>query len=150
MTDFLIQPGQIVKILFRNGSIETGKVIKWTDEKSIIKSLNSNDLLIIQKTLEDVFVIKIINEQKLDKEPEVIDDPVYITDSTLKTKKLVELHAEKVKLEKEQTKKKLFSLDNTNRTDINYGIPTRITTKMPSALIGSREKIDRCIKKNNK
>lgn len=52
--------GQLVKVLFNNGTAVEGIVIEWSDDKSVLKSKNGESILIIQKTKQDVLSV-IIN-----------------------------------------------------------------------------------------
>lgn len=60
--DFTPKENQKVSILFKNGKIEYGIVLYWSDYKSVIKSLNSDNIMIIQQTLQDVMAVKIFIE----------------------------------------------------------------------------------------
>lgn len=119
------KPGQLVNILFRSGIKEKGYVIEWSDQKSAIKSEHNEDILIILQTLNDVLAVQIIHagEEKQIEQKEIAP----ITDHEIKKKSLVELYKEKNKIEKEEVKKKVFSLDNTGVQNVEYGYPSKIS-----------------------
>lgn len=50
-------PGQFVKVLFNNNTFMEGTVVKWSDEKSVLK--DDNSVFIIQKTAQDVMMIEV-------------------------------------------------------------------------------------------
>jgi len=54
------QSGQTIRAFFRNSTKIEGIVLQWSEEKSIIKSLDGTSILIIQKTAEDIMAIEII------------------------------------------------------------------------------------------
>ena len=55
--------GQHVKITLNNNTVLEGKVVKWSDEKSVLK--NDEKVFIIQKTVKDVLMIEISLHQHL-------------------------------------------------------------------------------------
>lgn len=54
------QKGQHVQCLHRLGGTVEGTVEEWSDDQSILKSIDGKSLLIIPKTAEDIRLIKII------------------------------------------------------------------------------------------
>jgi len=134
------EPGQHVKLFFRNGLVEEGRVVAWSDGKSVLKSLSSENLLIIQDTLHDIVAIKLFVYEHLEKEPEeAAPRSVYIDkelelpaperDMTLRALKLAELRKMRAHEEREAAREMMttfrptggggFSIDNAE----NYGYP---------------------------
>ena len=135
--------GHKVKILFRNGAVESGVVEAWTDKEAILRSNESNNILIIQNITQDVMAIKVILEddiknninsipenkninliQNEHREMSQEDKKEYIPDINLRAKKLIELRNEKALLEKEQVKKTLRA--NNGIKDIQYDLPNSL------------------------
>ena len=48
-----------VKIFFKNGLTAEGVVIEWTDKKSILKSEASDNILIINNSIDNVIMINV-------------------------------------------------------------------------------------------
>lgn len=135
------QPGQHIKIIFRNNMVESGIVVLWSKEKSVLKALNSNNVLVIQKTDEDVMAYKICYEEK-NLKPEVkqqkqeVHKPVFIDqelkveeripNEKLRAMKLVELHGMKAKEEKERVRRLLTSQRNEGLSPVEYGLPKKL------------------------
>jgi len=161
--------GQKVKILFRNGTIESGIIESWSEKDAVIKANDSNNFLIIQNTSQDVMAIKIILEdsdkikikneenniitekdvRKIDNEldrviyEEKISDEEkreYIPDISLRAKKLAELRIEQARLEKEKISKKLLKPDLGKVQAFNYELPSSIFTKDTGPLHNTRKK----------
>ncbi|NJO18635.1 MAG: hypothetical protein HC877_23780 [Thioploca sp.] len=86
-----------IVIMFYDGMVEKGFVESWSDEKSAIYT-EENILLVIQNTKKDVKCYKLIYNTPREIKPKSI---------ALKAKSLTELHLEKIKLEKEEARKKL-------------------------------------------
>src|SRR3954471_679678 len=134
------KPGQFVELFFRSGLIKSGIIIEWSDKKSVLKS-NNNDLLIVQHTLADVYIVNIISEKN-------ICEPEVNKASKLRGKQLAELHLEKSKLEKEELAKRVFSIDKTKFSEVTYGLPKYYSATEPRALINTGEKVTRRTKKD--
>lgn len=114
--------GQSVKILFNNGTAVEGTVVQWSDDKSVIKSINKESLFVIQKTKQDVLAVIIrLNDKKVEKESiqhsidmkksasvdkkeleKQYEDIKNNQNDDLRIKKLVELKSELNQLEKEE------------------------------------------------
>jgi|ERR1035437_3812239 hypothetical protein len=56
------EQGQHVKCLLRNGNSIEGIVDSWSDQQSIIKDLDGKSLTIIQRTSDDILLIRIMLE----------------------------------------------------------------------------------------
>jgi hypothetical protein len=63
------EPEQHVKLYFHNGGIEEGVVVSWSDQKSVLRSLTSPNLLIIQDTIRSVLAVKIFLEESFQESP---------------------------------------------------------------------------------
>jgi hypothetical protein len=131
------EPGQHVKLFFRNGLVEEGRVVSWSDDKSVLKSLASDNLLIIQHTAHDVVAIKVFVYEKLAEQEESAPRSVYIDkelelpaperDMTLRALKLAELRKIRAHEERELAREMMttfkptggFSIDSSE----NYGYP---------------------------
>lgn len=106
-----------VKCLLRNNILIEGIVEYWSDTKSVLKSLDGESLSIIQRTSDDILLVKIIlkkfekSEQKLienkpivsrveiaKKLKETLESP---TDSDLQKKNIEELKKLSIQQEKE-------------------------------------------------
>lgn len=104
-----------IKIHFKNGLTVEGIVIEWTDGKSIIKSLASEDLMVIHQTLENVMMFRVLTEKQkiepssLKQMPDVIfeEEENFKSDPKLEVMKLVELRKLQLKEEKEAIAKAL-------------------------------------------
>jgi len=124
----MIKNGQHIKILFRNGLVEEGVVIEWTGKQAVIKSLNSEDLLVIQNTEMDVQAVKIHVEGPVKKQPVFIDEEVEldepVRDPYLRAKSLTELKLLRAKEEREKARALMNThhISNSN-PNITYGIP---------------------------
>lgn len=112
------QVGQTVAVVFRNGYKVDGVVISWSDNKSVLKSLTGASNIIIQKTLEDVMLIKINFAKEIFNE--IKEKPIK-EERDLKT--LVEMKNELNELEKEELKEKLNEHKPDGFREVNYGIP---------------------------
>lgn len=114
---YKIEKGHKVILFFRNGMSYEGFVEYWSDEHSVIRSLKSPNLLIIQNTKADVSAIKIIMEVEQDahhqSQPQpqpqpmqaesIRDEPelkAYEPDTRLRALKLAELKRELIDEEK--------------------------------------------------
>lgn len=160
------EKGDKVKILFRNGAIESGIIESWTDKEAHLKSNESNNILLIQNVNQDVMAVKIIldNNSKNNENPllpvklenSIVnnddnpllqndssksvshkDEKFYVSDMALKAKKLTELRLEQAALEKEKIKNSLKS--NQGIQEIKYDLPSSLfLSKNSSSNNGSR------------
>jgi len=58
-----------VKIFFKNGLTAEGVVIEWSDKKSILKSEASNNILIINNSLDNIMMINVSCENAESESP---------------------------------------------------------------------------------
>ncbi len=137
------EEGDHVRILFNNGLKDEGIVLQWTEEISALQSLNQKSILIIQHTNKDIMAVEIIFKNDVinnkvvdlpethnfnDEEETIILfenlPPEEGFEYKTRAKKLAALHLEKAKIDREEVKKKIFSLDTSENTQVQYGIPT--------------------------
>ena len=55
----MINKGQFVKVIFRNGTQLEGVVESWSDTKAILISTDKTTSLIIMNVAEDVMLVKV-------------------------------------------------------------------------------------------
>lgn len=129
----MIKPGQHVKVFFRNNIVEEGIVVSWSNKISVLKSLSSENKLIIQNTALDVQAVKVF----IEKEEEKKVDQVYINeelktterDPKLRALKLAELRILRGREERERLRNAMrtFSIDNVSYDSrARYGLPSRL------------------------
>ncbi len=118
------EKGTFVSVYFKNGILEQGIVESWSDNKSVLKSVSGNSLIIIQKTLEDVMLVKIEIKSK----PIEFDDEIKLEEpepnQNLRVMKLAELRRQKIIEDRRLAREQLTTFkasDNTGETA--YGIP---------------------------
>jgi hypothetical protein len=56
--------GQLVQIRFTNGVFFDAIVEDWSDQKSVVRLTDSGDIVIIQKTIQDVMLVKIMTKKE--------------------------------------------------------------------------------------
>ncbi len=137
----MIEPGKHVKLFFRNGLIEEGVVISWSDRQSVLKSLSSDNLLIIQDTAHDIVAIKVFVYPHLEQEDAPKDRPsVYVDkelelpeperDIQVRALKLAELRTLRAHEERENARVMMTTFRNSGNYSLDqmekYGEPTRL------------------------
>jgi hypothetical protein len=155
-------PGQHIKIFFKNGLIEEGIVDSWSDNSSTLKSLESNNILIVQNCKENIIAIKILVDVVREEVPKevkqqqphqtiasetVIDLPNK--NYSLRVKKLAELHELKRKQELENVRQHLTTFESKGLQQVTYGHPTRLQ-KPPESFNNPRKEAFKRIKENQK
>jgi len=120
---------QYVKLVMKNLIKIEGFVKSWTDKKSALLT-EDNDIIIIQNTLEDVSIIKIVQsktqtisskKEEIDKKfEEILDNPVPLNEQTLKVQKLADLRLEQAKIEKEIIASQFKKHEILNRKTVKY------------------------------
>jgi len=120
---------QYVKLVMKNLIKIEGFVKSWTDKKSALLT-EDNDIIIIQNTLEDVSIIKIVQsktqtisskKEEIDKKfEEILDNPVPLNEQTLKVQKLADLRLEQAKIEKEMIASQFKKHEILNRKTVKY------------------------------
>jgi sRNA-binding regulator protein Hfq len=117
------QTNQSIIVFFRNGVRIDGKVLSWSDQKSVIKSSDATTI-VIQKTLEDVMFYKITNAKTTYEK--LAELPVKSRDDI---EDIAALKIELNELEREEIAEKL----NTHAADgirvVNYELPKYIPVK---------------------
>jgi hypothetical protein len=126
------QKGQYVKCIFNDNSSLEGIVEFWSDQKSVLKSKDNKNILIIQRTLEDVKLVKIILGQS-----QIIQQPKSRVEQKfqqtlnnnpnpydpIKNKKLAELKTQLIEQEKKIVAEKLIEhIPNGNQNLYNSQI----------------------------
>lgn len=144
-------PGQFVKVIFKNGLVEQGIVVVWTNKKAVLKSPSGYSQLIIQNTSEDILAIKIDThrdhpavpektELKHDAETPFMDGELnlkeYEPDPNLRFLKLAELKKELIHEEKERVRQHITTFKPSG-TVTQYGLPRGIKKPPP---IGTTKK----------
>jgi hypothetical protein len=129
--------GQTVAVLFRNGYKVDGIVISWSDNKSVLKSLTGSSTIVIQKTSEDVMLLKISEAKEIFEE--IKDKPIK---QETDIKKLADLKIELNELEREEIKEKLSEHKPSGLREVVYGIPGS-SIKINGAIKHPREEVAR-------
>ena len=92
--------GERVKLFFRNGLVEEGIVDLWTQQRAVLRSFASKNVLVIQNTEQDIIAIKIYRDEAQLNSPYpsaqiAVDDELkpdkYYKDESLRAKSLAEL-----------------------------------------------------------
>jgi hypothetical protein len=120
---------QYVKLVMKNLIKIEGFVKSWTDKKSTLLT-EDNDIIIIQNTLEDVSIIKIVQsktqtitakKEEIDKKfEEILDKPVPMNEQNLKAQKLADLRLEQAKIEQEIIASQFKKHEILNRKSVKY------------------------------
>jgi hypothetical protein len=129
------EPGQFIQVRFNNGVFFDAIVEEWSDQKSILTLTdNSNDTVVIQKTLQDVLLVKIFANKntpvakqqyksEVDEEFEELKAQPKNYDSLTR---MAELKDELNKIEREEILKKTTSYEPSGLKEVTYGIPRNI------------------------
>lgn len=150
------QKGQFVQVRFNNGIFFDAIVEEWSDQKSELILPDTKERVIIQKTLQDVLLVKIINNIPKNEQPNELQqsnvylgnksvyvdnlEPIHIKNElynefeTLKKEpknpnslaRMAELKDELNKIEREEILKKSRSFEPTGTRTVSYGIPRNI------------------------
>jgi rRNA-processing protein FCF1 len=123
--------GQKVQVRFNNGVFFDATVEDWSDQKSVLVLPDTGDKVIIQKTLQDVMLVKILNSPKPSKveieEPNEIHEEFEALKEQPKNennlKRMSELKDALNKLEREEVLKKATSFTASGVRQVTYGIP---------------------------
>lgn len=133
------ETGQLVKVYFRNGFTSEGVVQSWSDGKSVLKAVESSNLLIIQKTIEDILFVQVIfteqpaqvPSQKLQFYEELPE--VEERDPHLRAKSLLELQKLRRETEAENVKHHLTNLKNRGVSVPQYDDPYARVFNLPKS-----------------
>jgi tetrahydromethanopterin S-methyltransferase subunit A len=142
-----LQQGQFIQIRFNNGVFFDAIVEEWSDQKSIVKLADTNEIVIIQKTLQDVLLVKVLavkNEpivkqqykSEVDEEFETLKAQPKNNDTLAR---MAELKDELNKIEREELLKKTLSHKPSGLKEVTYGIPRHI--QVSSAAQHTEQKI---------
>ncbi len=136
-----LQKNQLVQVRFNNGIFFDAIIESWSDEKSVLRLPNSDDIVLIQNTLRDVLLVRVINNKKEEQPPisenktEIINEFEELLNEP-KSKPIIEKIADlKIKLnllEREELQSKTISFEGTGVKQVNYGLPINgITINSP-------------------
>ena len=123
----MIQPNDRVKVVFKNGMVEDGFVMSWSQEESILRFYNSSNELIIPDTRGSVQAVKVFREpdQAAADDPDrqvYVDKPMepeeYHRDENERIQSLVELRA----LAKKEEQARLHEHMNNFRPNADPGL----------------------------
>lgn len=139
--------GQFIQVRFNNGVFFDAVVESWSDEKSVLILSDTNDKVVIQKTLQDVLLVKILahknvpevkqqHKTEIDEEFEELFE-LPKTDDTLS--RMAELKDELNKMEREEVFNKTASHKASGVREVTYGIPRNI--QIGSAAQHTQQKI---------
>jgi hypothetical protein len=139
--------GQKVQVRFNNGVFFDAIVENWSDQKSVLVLPDTGDKVIIQRTLQDVMLVKIFNSQKPSKveieEPNEIHEEFEVLKNQPKNennlKRMSELKDALNKLEREEVLKQATSFKASGIRQVTYGIPR--TLQISSATQHTEEEV---------
>lgn len=121
------QKGQHVKCVLRNNLIIEGIVESWSDDQSILKSLDDASLSIILHTAQDILLIKIIlkNSSEIKNELQVKFEEAYSqpSDDKLRLKNMVELKKLLTEQERRIVSEKIKDHHISNVKETKYEAP---------------------------
>lgn len=121
------QKGNHIKCLMRNNSVLEGIVELWSNEQSILRSLDNLSLSIIQNPAQDIVVIKIVLktpiQMKNDLELKFDEEYNKTSNDDLRLKNLVDLKNLLNTQEKKIVAEKLKDHHIGEVKKINYGQP---------------------------
>lgn len=128
----MIEKGQYVKIVFKNSTQLEGIVESWSDQQSVIKSINGDSLMVIFNTSADVMAVKIILNfikpgelhSRLMKTAQEFED-VKQSPSTneFRLQKLADLRKMLIEQEKQIINQQIREHTPSQTTKVKYGIP---------------------------
>lgn len=101
--------GKRVKIFFKNGTGLEGLVDNWNNNEAVLKTDQSNDLLIIYQPQENIMMLKVFMDVPNISEPEYQKQPSSEIDPQTSLEKLIEMRKEHIKNEKLIVKNKIHS-----------------------------------------
>jgi hypothetical protein len=126
-------PGNHVKVFLRAGLVEEGIVLFWSDAKSVLKSVSSDNVLIIQRTEEDVIAVKLTVEPRNESrapldvaDTEELKPDRYYKDEKLRAANLAELRILKAQEERQRARDLLTTFRQSGLGPARYGIPRKI------------------------
>lgn len=139
------EKGQLVQVRFNNGIFFDGVVEEWTDQKSVLKLPDGEETVIIQKTLQDVMLVKILvtkspvvaksvvgsiplKDERYQHTPprDIYDEFNQLKEappSNRSLHRMAELKDEMNKLEREEIAQKFNTFEPTGAREIEYGLP---------------------------
>lgn len=134
--------GQSVQVRFNNGTYFDGVVEEWSDQKSILRLSDCNDIVVIQKTLHDVLLVKILNKRTEPKSNvnaidnrEIFEEFEQLSKQPkdkLTLSRMAELKDEINKLEREEMFSKMKTFSPTGFRETKYGLPANLCIRSPA------------------
>jgi hypothetical protein len=126
--------GQFIQVRFNNGVFFDAVVESWSDEKSVLILPDTSDKVVIQKTIQDVLLVKILahknvpeckvqHKTEVDREFEELKDQPK-TDETLT--RMAELKDKLNQIEREEVFSKAAMHKPSGMKEVTYGIPRNI------------------------
>jgi len=131
--------GQHIKCVLRNNLIIDGIVDSWSDDKSVLLSRDGASASVIQHTLQDVVVIKIIFKNLLQTKESLeqkFNETLSNPSDDLRLKNLAELKTLMIEQEKKIISEKLKDHQIGNVRKVEYEQPRFF--KMPSIKSNSK------------
>ncbi len=140
--------GQLIQIRFNSGIFFDAIVETWSDQKSVLRLPETNEVVIIQRTLQDVLLVKILQpaaptmpiqqEHEPGEEPQAV--PIYHSHETRELqdefdwladeptthhtlKRMSELKDELNKIDRAEMLGKMNNFKPNARKAVNYGNP---------------------------
>ena len=127
--------GERVKLFFRNGLVEEGIVDLWTQQRAVLRSFASENVLVIQNTEQDIIAIKIYRDEAQLNSPHpsaqvAVNDELkpdqYYKDEGLRVKSLAELRLLQAMEERKRAREATRSFTPNGLTQETYD-PLRTT-----------------------
>lgn len=124
--------GQYVQCILRSNSMIEGFVKLWSDNQSILESKDGSNTILIQKTSQDVMIVRIIKQKdikKMEVENSQLKEKVEKQTTNVfnndDNKRLVELRAELKNKDKEIIANKLKEHFASNVKPVKYQFPRK-------------------------
>lgn len=146
-----------IRIMFKNGLVEEGLVLYWSDQKAVLKL--SESILIIQNVIDDILAIKIFikPQQKTNNKLspiEVTTEPdlnISERDPKLRALKISELRRLQKVEEEALIRKRLTTFESTGEAKLGeYGDTGRISGKPPSIFNDSKQEAINLFKRRSR
>ena len=142
----MIHPNDRVKIVFKNGMVEEGLVVSWSDDTSVIQAFQSVNQLVIPDTKGSVQAVKVYLEPETEpgepepepgeSEPVFADLPMepdrYYQDENERVQNLVELRAKAKQIELERARKHMTNFSPSADPGLtSYDYPSQPSKSVP-------------------
>jgi hypothetical protein len=126
-----VKNGSLVKIICKNGFVDAGKVLEYTDDQLILE-LSDKSISITLQPKENIVNIKVASDNVVQE----LDKPIHVEDSeipeiehvpfqkeNLRAKTLAELHKLKANEERDRAKRLLLSQKLSIAPEVTFGTP---------------------------